>query len=1086
MPVRSFSFHSLGLVVAALLVLPHWTAHATNKANNTDNLNLGSSWVGGVATGALDLGAWNSTVTAANTSQLGGNLSWQGISITNPGGAVTIQGAANTLTLGFAGINMNSATVDLTISSGLILGGAQSQLWNVASGRTLTVNGSSLVRQAGATLSVQGLGSVMAPALTNNATGIVGPWATIGTGTSTSYAFLDGTNKVSAYASTVVAGPSAITDTTGLINYETAAGGTMGAGAIFNTLRYTGAATSIAGNFSANGLLNAGTGALNFTGNVTIGQSQELVLNPASGAITVSGTIANHASGASALTKTGSGQVNLTGTNNSYTGLTVISEGVLDVGTISNNSLGSGGLLISGNAILQGNGTFTRTLSNNGTPGAGQVASQYGGFAARGGTLTLNFGGAGASIGLNTSLYIFGSNFVFGSPTSDSKVIVVNQINLNTNGTRLITVNQGTGTDSAEFQGQLIDGAAGLNVSGITKAGAGLLILANNTSTYTGATIITAGTVSVATIGNAGTASALGASTVANPASNLVIGGGTLRYTGATASSNRNFTLSAGSVSGAIEVTNAATNLTLSGSISSTTGALTKAGPGTLTLLGTNLHTGRTTITGGILDVGDMSQGLAGGGAVLIQNNSILQGYGTFTRAFSGNNTPGTNQVAGTDGGFAARGGVLTLNFGGAGATISLNTAGQVFGNNFIFGSPTADNKVVVVNPINLNSAGGARVFTVNSGLGGDYVELQGNISEGANSGLTKNGTGRLVIAGSANYNNLTTINAGTLQFARRTSLYNATEANWTAAKLIVNANATATFNVGGTNEFTAADIIALSALGTGTGGFRNNSRIGFDTTNATGGMFAYGTALANTNGGANVVGVTKQGTGALVLTATNTYTGPTTVTGGVLQVGQGGTGSTAAGSAVTVNGSDAVLAGSGTVNGATTVTQGTIRPGDAAGSSTGTLRTGALQFTPAVVATVAEFQITGSTLGANLSADRLQINGALSLSNLGHVVVDGTGYTAALGDSFTLMEWTGVLSLNGWSTGTNLRDGSTDNGSQFDLPSLFGSGFVWDISTLNNGATGGSLVITVVPEPGRAFLAVLGLAGCLLRRRRR
>ena len=53
-----------------------------------------------------------------------------------------------------------------------------------------------------------------------------------------------------------------------------------------------------------------------------------------------------------------------------------------------------------------------------------------------------------------------------------------------------------------------------------------------STNTYTGVTTINAGTISVATIGNGGVAGNLGQAT--STATNLVLGGGTLKYTGAT------------------------------------------------------------------------------------------------------------------------------------------------------------------------------------------------------------------------------------------------------------------------------------------------------------------------------------------------------------------------------------------------------------------------------------------------------------------------------------------------------------------------------------------------------------------------
>src|SRR5260370_20775955 len=139
------SFTCLAVLVSAACL----RAGTITKANNTDNLNLTTSWVGGVVPGALDVAKWDSTVTSPNSVALGADMSLGGIIITNPGGAVTIT-AGNTLTTGANGIDMHVASQNLTITSGLTLGpGAQT--WGVNIGITLTVNGT-FTRSAGATL----------------------------------------------------------------------------------------------------------------------------------------------------------------------------------------------------------------------------------------------------------------------------------------------------------------------------------------------------------------------------------------------------------------------------------------------------------------------------------------------------------------------------------------------------------------------------------------------------------------------------------------------------------------------------------------------------------------------------------------------------------------------------------------------------------------------------------------------------------------------------------------------------------------------------------------------------------------------
>jgi fibronectin-binding autotransporter adhesin len=117
------------------------------KANNTDNLDLGSSWVGGVVPGAADMGVWNSTVAGANATVLGNNLMWSGIQVLNPGGAVTIgatttnANAGATLTLGTGGIDMSSASQSLTLAAPVTLATNALQSWSVGNGQTLALTG---------------------------------------------------------------------------------------------------------------------------------------------------------------------------------------------------------------------------------------------------------------------------------------------------------------------------------------------------------------------------------------------------------------------------------------------------------------------------------------------------------------------------------------------------------------------------------------------------------------------------------------------------------------------------------------------------------------------------------------------------------------------------------------------------------------------------------------------------------------------------------------------------------------------------------------------------------------------------------
>src|SRR3546814_7542349 len=92
--------------------------------------------------------------------------------------------------------------------------------------------------------------------------------------------------------------------------------------------------------------------------------------------------------------------------------------------------------------------------------------------------------------------------------------------------------------------------------------------------------LLTNGTLRVSSIGDGGVASGFGPSSAAP--SNLLVEGGTLQYKGASATSDRGFTLVNGGGSRTIEVTNGATDPTFSVLVTSPDDAgFTTAGPRT-------------------------------------------------------------------------------------------------------------------------------------------------------------------------------------------------------------------------------------------------------------------------------------------------------------------------------------------------------------------------------------------------------------------------------------------------------------------------------------------------------------------------
>jgi len=101
---------------------------------------------------------------------------------------------------------------------------------------------------------------------------------------------------------------------------------------------------------------------------------------------------------------------------------------------------------------------------------------------------------------------------------------------------------------------------------------------------------------------------------------------------------------------------------------------------------------------------------------------------------------------------------------------------------------------------------------------------------------------------------------------------------------------------------------------------------------------------------------------------------------------------------------------------------------------------------------------------------DQFIVNGNVSYEGTLGVVLYG-GYTPSLGNSWALIQASGTISYSGLQ----------------NLPALAG-GLSWDVQVVGGssefGASGSSLMVSVVPAPGAA--ALIGLAGLATARRRR
>ncbi len=301
-------------------------------------------------------------------------------------------------------------------------------------------------------------------------------------------------------------------------------------------------------------------------------------------------------------------------------------------------------------------------------------------------------------------------------------------INMNTGTPSKLTLNP---TADQASSNTLILGGGGLEVINLVKDGAFTQTL-SGANTYTGVTTLTDGVLSVAVIGNGGVASGnLGSAT--NAAANLVFDGGTLRYTGTTASSDRNFTINAAKTA-TIDVSTGASTLTLSGASTATNGALTKTGAGTLTLTGVNTYPGATTIGAGTLNanstaaLGDETNA----GNTLIFTGGTLQAGGAITSAATRLVTLTSTGLIDTNGSAVSIAGIMS---GAGGLTKSGASTLTLSGANTYTGATSVTAGTLVA----ANAAALGDVAAGTTVTSGATLDVQANISTEA---ITVGGTG--------------------------------------------------------------------------------------------------------------------------------------------------------------------------------------------------------------------------------------------------------------------------------------------------------------------------------------------------------
>lgn len=963
-------------------------ANAVNLAGNLGILGTADLTLNGLVSGAGGLtksGAGNLTLNGANAYVGGTQLNAGSLTVGNAtalgSGALVVNGAAtvdSSSALALANNTTLNAALTVAGTNDLTLGGV--------------VDGSgSLIKNGNTNLSLNGANTYSGGTVLNAGTLTVGNATGLGTGVLNvnGTATLDNSaplmlaNAVNLNADLTVAGNNNLTLAgvlagnaalikngaadlllTGNNTFTgplTVAGGsltTQGNGALGNTSGVnigSGASLNLGGNASLNTL--AGSGTVQVAGGSTLAVGGSNLDNTFSGAL----------SGAGNLDKNGTGVLNLSGTNG-LSGAATVNGGILNVG----GSLASSTVAVNNGATLTGTGAVTGavTVADGGHIGLTSGSTLSVGSLVLGNNANLDVGLGVPVVGGGNGLLSVGGDLTLGGKLNVTDIGgfgsgVYNIINyggvLTNNGLTLGTL-----------PGSVVPGDVQVQTAVSNKVN--VLVSAPNTTVqfWDGGNLVGNGAIdggngtwgtgitnwtNVDGTLNQGWGNSF--AVFQGTAGNVTVDG-TQSITGMQFVTD-GYNLASGTT-GVLNLVNGGTGntairvdpnatatlgVTLSGA-----GTLAKLDSGTLVLNGNNTYSGGTALNGGTLVVGNNSAlgsgalttadgtTLDSNAAVILGNAAVLNG----ALAIGGSNALTLNGAISGNGSLLKKG-AATLPLNGAntysGGT-GLNAGQLVLGNNAALGTGalTVGGAAQLDGSTDLQLANALNLGAALTLAGSHDLALNGVVS--GTGSLVKNGTGALLLTGANTYSGGTTLNGGT------------TTGDTNSLQGAIANNATLTF--------------AQGVDGTYTGNLT----------------------------GAGVLN--KTGTGALLLSGNNTFTGNTNVNAGSLTVN-----GTLNSAAVQVA-SGATLGGSGTLGGAVSMADGS------------TLKAGAA--TPLSVGSLA--LSSGTTLDFALGAPGASTT---AVNVAGNLVLDGTlNVTDAGGFGigvYQLFRYGGSLTDNGLTLGS-------------------------------------------------------------------
>ncbi len=652
------------------------------------------------------------------------------------------------------------------------------------------------------------------------------------------------------------------------------------------------------------------------------------------------------------------------------------------------------------------------------------------------------------------------ANYTFTNNSTTSLLTVAGSVSGGTTGgtagNKVIII---AGSGNTLISGLIANGNA--TSVGLTKTGLGVITLSNASSTYSGPTTISAGTLRVGAAAPSGANGALG-----NATSAVILGDGSTSASGAPSLLiNGAFTVARAISVGSVANT-AAYSATIGGS--NTTGTSTFSGGITLNNTATNYTTTLQAATGGTVDFIT--------GTWTTNNRAIAIGS-------SGNTgTVKLSNILATSGGISVNFGTLLL-----GASDRLDNATPVTVAGGIFDTGIALTDTVGQFNMSSGSLNGTGTITAGTyGLSGGTVT--GNLGAGT---LNSSGTVALNgIAGALAVN----VTAGTLTLGSANRLADGATVAVSGGTLAMGANTdtVSIFNMSsgaitGTGPLTATTYglsggTVTGNLGTGTlnssGTVALNGTAGALAVNVTAGTLSLGSANRLADGATVAVsgGTLAMGANTDTVTIFNMSSGDITGTGPLTATTYGLSGGTVTGNlgAGTLN-SSGTVALNGTAGAlAVNVTAGTLTLGSAnrladgatVAVSGGTLAMGANTDTVSIFnmssgaitgtgpLTATTYGLSGGTVTGNLGTGTLNSSGTVALNGIaGALAVNVTAGTLTLGSADRLADGATV----GVSGGTLALGGNTDTVSIFNMSSgaITGTG---PLTATTYGLSGGTV----------------------------